>query len=390
MGEPAVIYSLEARARSLCAVNNHEDRTIFLVGSSNIRTKEHHLYRVEFMEDENRTSAESFVFPKGEITVISSSPSQEELCAVGYRTIKSSGQHLNHGAVLGRFKESDEGYDELHIVQDLTAVLGLSDEQACKALVWSPTGDSDDLIAVTASSCIVVDVNALKEEVTINPRSQSEGGPLHSKTGTIHHAARNPFGGGKEVAIAYDEGLLGVDIRSMNTMYTKKGAHPQQTLSVDFNHNRNHLLVSSGVDGCIRFWDVRNMSEPLRIDEHHNHWAWSVKYNQFHDQLLLSCGSDSRVVLSNVYSLCSDPQALTPGMELPSSAGRVEDDEEDIGENGLKEDGVIGVFEEHEDSVYAVEWSATDPWIFASVSYDGRIVFNRMPQEEKYRVLGML
>ena len=34
---------------------------------------------------------------------------------------------------------------------------------------------------------------------------------------------------------------------------------------------------------------------------------WSVRYNNFHDQLILTCSSDSRVVLSSIPSLSSEP-----------------------------------------------------------------------------------
>ena len=51
------------------------------------------------------------------------------------------------------------------------------------------------------------------------------------------------------------------------------------------------------------------------------------------------------------------------------------------------EDGVVGRFEEHEDSVYAVEWSSADPWTFASLSYDGRLVLNKVPRKYKYQIL---
>lgn len=50
-------------------------------------------------------------------------------------------------------------------------------------------------------------------------------------------------------------------------------------------------------------------------------------------------------------------------------------------------DGVLAVYEEHEDSVYAVEWSSGDPWTFASLSYDGRLIINRVPKSEKYKLL---
>lgn len=50
-------------------------------------------------------------------------------------------------------------------------------------------------------------------------------------------------------------------------------------------------------------------------------------------------------------------------------------------------DGVVHTYEEHEDSVYAVEWSLADPWVFASLSYDGRLIIGHVPRTEKYKIL---
>ncbi len=50
-------------------------------------------------------------------------------------------------------------------------------------------------------------------------------------------------------------------------------------------------------------------------------------------------------------------------------------------------DEVIAKFEEHEDSVYSAVWSSADAWIFASLSYDGRLVINHVPQQEKFAIL---
>jgi hypothetical protein len=41
---------------------------------------------------------------------------------------------------------------------------------------------------------------------------------------------------------------------------------------------------------------------------------------------------------------------------------------------------LIKTFEEHEDSVYSICW-ATSVWIFASLSYDGRVLINHVPKE---------
>lgn len=51
------------------------------------------------------------------------------------------------------------------------------------------------------------------------------------------------------------------------------------------------------------------------------------------------------------------------------------------------QDNVIATYEEHEDSVYAVDWASADPWLFASLSYDGRLVINRVPRALKYHIL---
>lgn len=51
------------------------------------------------------------------------------------------------------------------------------------------------------------------------------------------------------------------------------------------------------------------------------------------------------------------------------------------------EDGVVRLYEEHEESVYAAEWSVVDHWIFASLSFDGRLVINHVPKKEKFKII---
>ena len=53
-------------------------------------------------------------------------------------------------------------------------------------------------------------------------------------------------------------------------------------------------------------------------------------------------------------------------------------------------DGVIQTFDDHEDSVYVAEWSAADPWTFASLSYDGRLVINQVPRNVKFKILNLV
>ena len=43
--------------------------------------------------------------------------------------------------------------------------------------------------------------------------------------------------------------------------------------------------------------------------------------------------------------------------------------------------------DEHEESVYAVDWSTNDPWTYASISYDGRLIIQRVPKKVKYAIM---
>uniref|UniRef100_F1LA09 Protein TSSC1 n=1 Tax=Ascaris suum TaxID=6253 RepID=F1LA09_ASCSU len=43
--------------------------------------------------------------------------------------------------------------------------------------------------------------------------------------------------------------------------------------------------------------------------------------------------------------------------------------------------------EEHEDSVYACAWAGNDPWVFASLSFDGRVIVSRVKRHHKYAIL---
>lgn len=115
---------------------------------------------------------------------------------------------------------------------------------------------------------------------------------------------------------------------------------------------------------------MRKLSSPLKILTSHTHWVWSVKYNKFHDQLLLSSGTDSSVNLWSIVSISSAP------------LGELEDPV-----NEKEGDKLIKTYDEHEDSVYSISWSSYDAWVFASLSHDGRVVINHVPPAEKYKIL---
>ena len=53
----------------------------------------------------------------------------------------------------------------------------------------------------------------------------------------------------------------------------------------------------------------------------------------------------------------------------------------------LAADQAVTVNSDHEDSVTAIAWSLKSAWVYASVSYTGRVAVSQVPSQEKYRVL---
>lgn len=124
-------------------------------------------------------------------------------------------------------------------------------------------------------------------------------------------------------------------------------------------------------DRLIKFWDLRNTAHPVRSLAGHSHWPFTVKYNRFHDQLILSAGTDQLVNLWRLSTISSSPITEFEGEQGKSDAG----------------DFKIRTFNEHEESVYSIAWSACDAWVFASLDYSGRVAINHVPPREKYKIL---
>jgi hypothetical protein len=97
-----------------------------------------------------------------------------------------------------------------------------------------------------------------------------------------------------------------------------------------------------------------------------------MAYNPLHDQLFLSASTDSILKLHSIVSISSAPH--TSDSESPSSAEKLTD-------------GVLQSYDQHEDSIYSISWNLTNPWIFASLSYDGRCVIHTVPTDYKYLII---
>lgn len=122
------------------------------------------------------------------------------------------------------------------------------------------------------------------------------------------------------------------------------------------------------------------------------HWIHKIKYNQSHDQLLLSCDS---ATFMNLYKFSSVSSA--PSIEMSSSKLFGQDQAEQLFEfdnqqaqtdkPSTKSDESLIQRNELEDSVLDIDWSSSDAWTFAGVSYNGSFFVNTVPSKTKYEIL---
>ncbi|XP_070776548.1 EARP-interacting protein homolog isoform X1 [Enoplosus armatus] len=412
-----VIYGLEFQARALTAQTAETDAIRFLVGTQSLKF-DNQIHIIDFDDENNIINKNVLLHQAGEIWHIGTSPADKAVLTTCYNkseshcfllspapftaslgvtclslffffflSFSSDSRVVSCAAVWRMPSDWETGShespdDSTHNPQTLELLCHLDDSAHGNAacVLWEPMGDGKRVISLADNHALLWDLQESSTRATVSSTATLEGkGQLRFTSGkwSPHHNC-------SQLATANDTAVRGWDLRTMSQIYCIENAHGQLVRDLDFNPNRQYYLASCGDDCKVKFWDVRNVQEPVKTLEEHSHWVWSVRYNHSHDQLVLTASSDSRLILSNMVSISSEPFGhLVDDEEL--SEGE-DNHQEDKGKEPLK-DSVVSTYEEHEDSVYAAEWSSADPWLFASLSYDGRLVINRVPRALKYRIL---
>ncbi|XP_017397466.1 EARP and GARP complex-interacting protein 1 isoform X1 [Cebus imitator] len=380
-----VIYGLEFQARALTPQTAETDAIRFLVGTQSLKY-DNQIHIIDFDDENNIINKNVLLHQAGEIWHISASPADKGVLATCYNRTSDS-KVLTCAAVWRMPKELESGShespdDSSSTAQTLELLCHLDNtahgNMAC--VVWEPMGDGKKIISLADNHILLWDLQESSSQAVLASSASLEGkGQLRFTSGrwSPHHNCT-------QVATASDTTLRGWDTRNMSQIYCIENAHGQLVRDLDFNPNKQYYLASCGDDCKVKFWDTRNVTEPVKTLEEHSHWVWNVRYNHSHDQLVLTGSSDSRVILSNMVSISSEPFGHLVDDD------DISDQEDHRSEEKSKEplqDNVIATYEEHEDSVYAVDWSSADPWLFASLSYDGRLVINRVPRALKYHIL---
>ncbi|XP_017891002.1 EARP-interacting protein homolog [Ceratina calcarata] len=370
-----VIYGLEFQTRALSAQTAETDIVRFLVGTQSLKFSNNQVHLVELNEETGSLRTQMFNHPVGEVWSLQASPTDPSIFITCYNTLSDDGSCHMKGALwqLPQLKEYTNNVENLTKLADIDTTPYGTD---LKTIAYHPM-DSTKAVSVVDNKFILWDLT------DNGPKATTTSGTLASKgQPRFTNGKWNPHNGCNQFVTLNENNVRGWDFRNpTEPSWTILSGHSQIIRDLDFNANRQYILSTCGDDGYMKFWDIRSPTEPVLSRMEHSHWVWSIRINRFHDQLVLTSSSDSRVILCSIASISSEP------------FGHIVSADDDSAQNdyGCKkdklEDGVVGRYEEHEDSVYAVEWSSADPWTFASLSYDGRLVLNKVPRKYKYQIL---
>ncbi|KAI7853632.1 WD40-repeat-containing domain protein [Circinella umbellata] len=397
MADNSWVFGLKHQARCLTGVTASTEKSKFLVGT--VGTKNNVVCLLDFDEEKSEIIPTLFDHPN-EIWDIVSCPSDESLFFTCHSPVGADPSEKK--ATLWK-----QDIDNTSLKQVTT----LKPSGIFKVL-WDPTEEQQDasrIIALGHSNIYLSTMNdgTEKQQATIKVLSNEEEDPW------LQNAAWNPHNKESIVTTAGRD-LAGWDLRSGKNEFNRKMAHQSTIRAVDCNANKPYHVATGGDDAKVRIWDVRQLDEPVMMVEGHTHWIWSVAFNKFHDQLLLTSGSDTVVNLHNVVSVSSasylghssessnnstSSRSSSQSNDNDSSNNKSSNGSHNDNSDGQQDDnywnshkptdGLICTYDQHEDSVYSVAWSPADTWTFASLSYAGRVVISQVPMTEKFKILGV-
>lgn len=360
-----VIYGLEFQSRALAAVQGGTDDVMFMVGTQSLKyTNQIHLLHLD--EDTGALNKQIFPHPAGEVWHLARSPSERRHFSSCFSRLEEGSCRLAAAVWALPAEDAEDGSPAL------TPLLELGAQEDVSGVQWQLV-DGGRLAGVGEQQLIIWDLDTGRRSAPVSSQIPCPGRSQSRLTG----ARWNPHQCCTQVAAACDTHVRGFDLRCGQQAWMVENADTQLVRDLDFNPNKQYYLATCWDDCRVKFWDIRKPTAPLKVIIDHSHWVWRVRFNHFHDQLVLTSSGGWRVLLTSAASLSSEPY------------GRLLDDEQDeVAQAGTPlSDGHLSSCEEHEDSVYAAGWSAADPWTFASLSYDGRLVVSRVPRQVKYSIL---
>ncbi|KAK6939238.1 hypothetical protein RJ641_028769, partial [Dillenia turbinata] len=356
------------QARRISDVKADTDHTSFLTGTLSVK-EENEVHLIRLSSGGSELICEGLFSHPSEIWDLSSCPFDQRI----FSTVFFSGE--TYGAAIWQIPEL---YGQLNSPQ-LERIASL-DAHTCKikCVLWWLSGRQDKSISIDEENLLVWSLDSSRKAAQV--QSRESVGMLHYLSG----GAWDPHDV-NAVALTSDSSIQFWDLRTMKKENTIEHPHVR---NVDYDTKKKHILVTAEDESGIHVWDLRMPKFPSQEFSGHSHWyyqstsstpavtkefcaipalvkliygwgcmTWAVKCNPEYDGLILSAGTDSAVNLWLASSSGGDNPSKSL-VELPNQ----------------RSNPLVNSYTDYEDSVYGLAWSSREPWIFASLSYDGRVI----------------
>ncbi|XP_052306326.1 WD repeat-containing protein DWA2 isoform X2 [Populus trichocarpa] len=327
------------QARCISDVKADTDHTSFITGTLSLR-EENEVHLLRLSAGGTELICEGLFSHPEEIWNLSSCPFDQRV----FSTVFSSGESF--GAAVWQIPEL---YGQLNSPQ-LERIASLDGHVGkLNCVLWWPSGRNDKLISIDQENIFLWSLDCSRQAAQV--QSKESAGMLHYLSG----GAWDPHDV-NAVAATCESSVQFWDLRAMKKTNSIECGHVR---NVDYDTRKKHILVTAEDESGIHIWDLRMPKVPVKELRGHSHWTWAVACNPEYDGLILSGGSDSTVNLwfastTTSDELTSESVFKSPTRELDSM--------------------LLNSFSDYDDSVYGLAWSSQEPWIFASLSYDGRVV----------------
>lgn len=335
-GATGIVYGgLKYQARCIADVRADPRHTSFLAGTLSLK-EENEVHLIRLSPSGTELVCDGLFYHPNEIWDLKSCPFDQRI----FSTVFTTGE--THGAAIW---EIPELHGQTNALEQLVAL----NEHAfrIKCILWWPMGKHDKLISIDEGNLFLWSIDSSSKKAKVI--SQESVGMLHTLSG----GAWDPHDR-NAVSTICDSSLQCWDLRSMKKSNSIEHAYVRD---VDYNPKKQHLVVTAEDESGLRLWDLRMPRLPIGELPGHAHWTWAVIHNPEHDQLILSAGTDSAVNLW-LASVGNNDSTTDSLVDSPTSQA----------------DLLLSSYSDYEDSVYGLAWSSRDPTIFASLSYDGRVV----------------
>uniref|UniRef100_A0A8R1HWD7 WD_REPEATS_REGION domain-containing protein n=1 Tax=Caenorhabditis japonica TaxID=281687 RepID=A0A8R1HWD7_CAEJA len=350
-----LMFGMDCEARCMVSVAADEENVCFLVGTNNIKNDNNQVNKLYMDQEAQRLMSKSFRHPAGEVRAIAAHPSKANILATCTADFSSLGG--SHSITVWNIEEDK---------RTLETVARHPCDSIMHCLEWE---SSSNRAATMTPFTPLVHLLDMHDEPQLIQKID-----ISREDGELFSARWSPHYDGNMLGVTVGRSAICMDTRTANEHLRVPNAHSHRAISIDFNPNLQHVIATCGDDGYVRIWDTRSPTEALMSLHPHAHWVWQVRFHPVHDQLLLTGGSDACVVLSCAQSVSSEQI-------------EEEDDEDEVEMVEKLQDGQLERIDEHEDSVYSCAWSAADPWSFASLSYDGRMILSNVSRKHKYALM---